>query len=81
MKRRILLVILAIGLAPSARADVKPHALCGEGMVLQQQTKANVWGTADKGEKVTVTFRGKEATTTADQEGRWAATVATVVAR
>ena len=52
MKRRILLVILAMGLAPAAvRADVKPHALCGEGMVLQQQSQANVWGTADQARK------------------------------
>src|SRR5450755_3143363 len=78
MKRRILLCILAMGLAPAAvRADVKPHALCGEGMVLQQQSPAKVWGTAEQGEKVTVTFRGKEATATADQEGNWAVTVAT----
>src|SRR5271165_706428 len=78
MKRRILIFILALGLAPAAvRADVKPHALCCEGMVLQQQSNAKVWGTADWGEKVTVTFRGKDATATADQDGHWVATVAT----
>jgi sialate O-acetylesterase len=72
MKTRILLFILYIGLLPvSARADVKPHALCSEGMVLQQKAKVNIWGTADKGEKVTVTFRDEKAAATADGDGRW----------
>jgi sialate O-acetylesterase len=62
-----LLVLVPI----TARADVKPHALCGDGMVLQQKTKVNVWGTADKGEKVTIDFRGKKASATADNNGKW----------
>jgi sialate O-acetylesterase len=67
-----LLVALCLTLTPAlARAEVKTHALCSEGMVLQQQTDAHVWGTADKGEAVTVTFRGKKATATADDAGRW----------
>ena len=61
MRVRKLLLSLAVVLAPLAvRADVKPNALCSEGMVLQQKAKSKIWGTADKGEKVTVTFRGKD---------------------
>ena len=62
-------------------ADVKPHALSAEGMILQQKAPAQVWGTADKGETVTVTFRGigQERTgrygqlvrNAAGQHGRW----------
>ena len=44
----------------AVRADVKPNTLCSDGMVLQQKAKVNIWGTADKGEKVTVHFRDKE---------------------
>lgn len=78
MKSRVVLFIVGVGLLPTmARAEVKPHALCSEGMVLQQQTPAKIWGTADKGEKVTVTFRGKESTATADNDGRWIVTIAT----
>jgi sialate O-acetylesterase len=53
-----------------ARAAVKPHALIGEGMVLQQGMKAPVWGTADLDEKVTVRFQGREVSVTATN-GRW----------
>lgn len=57
--------------AGTALADVKPNVLCGEGMVLQQQTDARLWGTADPKEEVTVTFRGEKATTTTKDDGRW----------
>jgi hypothetical protein len=78
MKTRILLLILGIGFMPAAaRADVKPHALCAEGMVLQQQSKAKIWGTADKGEKVAINFRGKKATMVADDDGRWVVAIST----
>jgi sialate O-acetylesterase len=60
-----------------ARADVKTHALCADGMVLQQKTNAKVWGTADAGEKVTITFRGKTASAAANADGRWVVEVPT----
>jgi len=72
MRVRTLLTAALLALVPAAaRADVKPHALCTEGMVLQQKAKVHIWGTADKGEKVTVSFRGKEASATADDNGKW----------
>jgi sialate O-acetylesterase len=78
MKTRILLLILSIALLPaSTRADVKPHTLCSEGMVLQQQSKAKIWGTADAGEKVTITFRNNKATTTAGNDGNWVIAIST----
>jgi sialate O-acetylesterase len=60
----------------TARAEVKPYPLCTDGMVLQQQTDAKIWGTADPGEKVTVAFRGRKASATADPNGRWLVTIA-----
>ena len=72
MKARLLLIIVCLGFMPTlAQADVKPNAICSEGMVLQQKTDAKVWGTADKGEQVTISFRGKKATATADDKGNW----------
>ena len=74
MRQRALVALFA-GLvlcqAHAVRADVKPNALISENMVLQRGGAVRVWGTADPGEKVTVTFREKEASTTADQGGRW----------
>ncbi len=79
MKRFIFTNLLtwSLGLfAFTARADVKPHALCSEGMVLQQQADVKLWGTADPGEKVTVRFRGQEATAITDPGSNWVVTVA-----
>jgi len=57
-------------LAP-ARAEVKPAPLFSDGMVLQRDGPAPVWGTAAKGEKVTVTFCGQAVSTVADEQGKW----------
>lgn len=62
--------ILLVG-PTTALADVKPSPICGDGMVLQQQMDARLWGTADPKEEVAVTFRGKKAATTAKEDGRW----------
>ena len=40
-------------------------------MVLQQQKKVPVWGTATAGEKITVTFANQTKTTVANQSGNW----------
>jgi sialate O-acetylesterase len=64
---------VAVGLlarAPAGRADVKPNGLIGDNMVLQQGVKAPLWGTADDGEEITVTFEDQKHTTTA-REGKW----------
>ena len=58
------------GLITSARADVKPNGLFGEGAVLQQGVRVPVWGSARNGEKVTVKFQGQEVSTIA-KDGQW----------
>jgi sialate O-acetylesterase len=52
-------------------ADVKLPAIFGDHMVLQQEMKAPVWGTAAPGEKITVTALDHTATTTAGKDGKW----------
>jgi sialate O-acetylesterase len=74
---RWLPLLLIVATPFAARADVRPNALCTEGMVLQQKSKVKIWGDADKGEKVAVTFRGKTANAQADDDGRWVAVVET----
>ena len=63
---------LALTASP-APADVKPIGILGDNMVLQRDMKVPVWGTADPGEKVTVTLGKYQAEATADQDGRWMA--------
>ncbi|MEO8350867.1 MAG: sialate O-acetylesterase [Chthoniobacteraceae bacterium] len=61
----------ALCFAPPLQADVKLPALISDHMVLQQEAQANVWGTAEPGEKVTVKLAGFEAAATADDRGDW----------
>jgi len=57
-----------------ARADVRMPGLFSDNMVLQQGSKTAVWGWADDGEVVTVTFRGQMVSTTA-KDGQWMVTL------
>ncbi|MEI6279500.1 MAG: sialate O-acetylesterase [Verrucomicrobiae bacterium] len=59
-----------LALSSSAWAEVKPNPLFTDGAVLQQGIEVPVWGTANDGEKVTVTFDGQNASTVA-KDGRW----------
>ncbi|MGB2403422.1 MAG: sialate O-acetylesterase, partial [Akkermansiaceae bacterium] len=53
-------------------ADVVPSPLFTDHMVIQRETQAPVWGTANAGEKVSVTGSwGESAATTADASGKW----------
>ena len=75
IRKLALLAALGLLVTSPVRANVKPHSLCTDGMVLQQRMKVNIFGTADPGEKVTVQFRGKSASTTAGADGRWLVTL------
>jgi sialate O-acetylesterase len=55
----------------SAFSDVKLPTLVSNGMVLQRDIPVKIWGWANAGEKVTVTFKGKKLRTTADATGNW----------
>lgn len=74
MKRQLflsLLVLTAALFSNPVRADVRLPEVLDSGMVLQRETKVPVWGFADAGEKVTVTFAGQTEIATADADGRW----------
>ena len=58
MKKFIALSVLVLILG-SARADVKPHALFSDHMVLQRGKPLKVWGTCAEGEQVTVAIQDK----------------------
>lgn len=54
-----------------AEAKVKLPAVLSDGMVLQRERPVKIWGTADAGEAVTVTFKKKKYTASADPKGNW----------
>src|SRR5688500_19002798 len=64
---------LLLATSLSAVADVRLPALISDNMVLLQDAKANVWGWADPGEKVTVKLGDSTASAVADGQGKWAA--------
>lgn len=60
-----------IGWSGAASANVKLPSIIGDHMVIQQGMPAPIWGKADPGEKVTVTFAGQTKETVADTNGHW----------
>jgi sialate O-acetylesterase len=68
--RYAVLAFSAAAFAGIARSDVKPNPLFSDHMVLQRDAKVAVWGTADDGEKVTVSL-GQSTADTVAKDGRW----------
>jgi sialate O-acetylesterase len=54
-----------------AMAAVSVPSIIGDHMVLQAGKELPIWGKADPGENVTVTFGKSEAKATADAKGKW----------
>jgi sialate O-acetylesterase len=59
----------------SAFSDVKLPTLVSNGMVLQRDIPVKIWGWANAGEKVIVTFKGKKLRALTDASGNWACTL------
>ena len=61
-------VLLAVGFV---RAEVRISHAFTDHAVLQRHMPVPVWGWADPGEKVTVSFAGQSVSTEADESGKW----------
>ena len=59
--------------ADAIQADVRLPEIFDNNMVLQRDMPIPVWGWADAGEKVTVSFAGQTGEATADANGKWSA--------
>ena len=70
MKKALILLFALVG-ASVADAKVVLPQLFQSGMVLQRGKSIPVWGQADAGETVSVTFKKKTYTTTAGADGSW----------
>jgi sialate O-acetylesterase len=66
-----LLCCFVLLICQTAFCNVRLPRLVSDNMVLQRDTDVKIWGWADKGENITVTFNGKTYTTTADKDGKW----------
>ena len=70
-KKLFCMSALSLMLIPVALADVAVANIFRTNMVLQREAVHPVWGTADPGEEVTVTFAGQTLTAKADDKGKW----------
>ena len=62
-----------------SQARLALSSVCSDGMVLQQNTEAVIWGTSDSGAQITVTpsWNGKTYRGKADADGKWSVKVET----
>tara|TARA_B110000908_G_C10221921_1_gene435813 strand:+ start:207 stop:1583 length:1377 start_codon:yes stop_codon:yes gene_type:complete len=74
MKHLSFLLILCSSL--QLHAEVKLPAIFSDHMILQRNVEVPVWGWADAGEKVSISFGGKTTSTVADKDGKWSAKLA-----
>ena len=66
-------LLLSLALIPAGLfADVKLPAVISDHMVLQQDMPVRIWGQADPGEAVSLTFQGQKISGKADAAGKWA---------
>ncbi len=78
MKRPLgisLFVVLLLAGSAIAREQLRLSPLFTDGAVLQQGAPVPVWGWAEPGDRVTVTFAGQTHRTRVDEDGRWQVTL------
>ncbi len=70
--KTFLSILAFVVMAPLAgRAELALPHFFSDHMVLQRERNAAVWGTADPGAEVKVSFQGKSATAKAGEDGKW----------
>jgi sialate O-acetylesterase len=68
----LIVAVVALAASPAARADVKPHPMFSDHMVLQRDVPISVWGTAEPGEQVSVSIKGfTSPAVAANADGTW----------
>jgi sialate O-acetylesterase len=70
MKEGVLFFVFLI-VTQLSLADVKLPRLISNGMVLQRETELTLWGWADEGEDVIISFRDKVYSSVAMSNGQW----------
>ncbi len=70
MKKYILFLLMA-AMPILSSGNIRLPRIISDNMVLQQNKPIKVWGWADKGEKVTVVFKGQSKSAKTDKSGKW----------
>ena len=69
--KHLLIMSVLMAFTLSANADVTLNGIFTDHMVLQRDMPAAVYGVAEPGEKVSVSFADQLKTATADNDGKW----------
>lgn len=73
--RKIKFLIFFIFLSAASQAAIKLPNLVGNNMVLQRDKPIKLWGYGKTGEKIQISFVGKNAKTTVKANGKWQVTL------
>ncbi|MBS2211302.1 sialate O-acetylesterase [Carboxylicivirga mesophila] len=69
---KVITILIAIVFSNfPGKADVKLADVFSDNMVLQRNLHVNVWGSAEPGEKVMLSFNGQKLRAKADKTGEW----------
>lgn len=71
MKNNSIALLLICIVSNAATAQIKLPQLVRDSMVLQRDTKVNIWGWAAPGENINANFNGKKYQTKAGSDGKW----------
>lgn len=71
MKKLILIFLLLQLTVLAQSAKIKLPSIFGDNMVLQQNQKINIWGTAGSGEKISIRICDYSIECVADENGKW----------
>jgi len=69
---KLFLTVVALGITTLVcKANVSVADIFSDNMVLQRNLNVKVWGNADPGERLSVSFKGQKLRAKADKEGLW----------
>lgn len=71
MNKTIIVLLALVFTTFIGKADVIPADIFTNNMVLQRNLNLKVWGNADPGEKVVLSFKGQKLKTQTDKKGKW----------
>jgi sialate O-acetylesterase len=69
--RQLLASLILLLLSIYVNGNIKLPVLVSDGMVLQRDTKVNIWGWGSPGEKVRIKFNNKTFSSVTDLKGNW----------
>jgi sialate O-acetylesterase len=69
--RQLITSLILLLLSIYSYGNIRLPVLISDGMVLQRDSKINIWGWASPGEKVSIRFNNKTFNTVTDSEGNW----------